>query len=197
MRMIFSMGLDAVLAALVLVPLFALLDRYYFHNPRRTVGFFLLAVYLSGVFAVVGLPDIRYIRFDFNHNFVPFRYMFSDFRSSFLNVLLFVPLGFFLPLFWKIFKKLRWTLLFGLCASVLIELLQIFTFRATDINDLITNTFGTMLGWCLGRLLLKLVPGIVPGEKVQEVYVVCGVTFATMFFIHPFLAEWVFLYVSY
>ena len=187
------MCLDAAIAAVVLVPLFVLLDRSYFHNRKHTACYFLLAVYLSGVFAIVGLPDIRYIRFDFNHNFVPLRYMFSDFRSSFLNVLLFVPLGIFLPVFWKKFKQLHWMLLFGLCTSLLIELLQIFTFRATDINDLMTNTFGTFLGWCAARILLRLVPGIVPSEKTQEVYVVCGATFAVMFFVQPFLAEWLFL----
>lgn len=192
MHRIISMCLDAALSAVVLVPLFLLLNRYYFHNAKRAACYFALAVYLSGVFAVVGLPDIRYIRFDPHFNFIPFQYMFSDFNNSFLNVLLFLPLGFFLPVLWENFKKLHWTVLFGLCTSLLIEILQIFTFRATDINDLMTNTFGTMLGWCLGRILLRLVPGIVPGKKTQEVYTVCGATFFVMFFVQPFLAEWVF-----
>lgn len=192
MHRIISMCLDAAAAAVVLVPLFLLLNRYYFHNAKRAACFFLLAVYLSGVFAVVGLPDIRYVRFNPHFNFVPFKYMFSDFHNSFLNVLLFVPLGFFLPVYWEHFKKLHRTVLFGFSTSALIELLQIFTFRATDINDLITNTLGTLLGWCLGRLLLKLVPGILPGKKTQEVYVVCGATFFVMFFVHPFFAEWIF-----
>lgn len=196
MHRILSMCLDAAVAAVVLVPLFLLLNRYYFKNTKRTACLFLLAVYFSGAFAVVGLPDIRYIRFDPHFNFIPFRYMFSDFSNSFLNVLLFVPLGFFLPVLWKHFEKLHRTVLFGFCTSMLIEVLQIFTFRATDVNDLMTNTFGTLLGWCAGRIFLRLVPGIVPGEKTQEVYAVCGVTFAVMFFVQPFLADlvWTYLY---
>lgn len=194
MHRIISMCLDAAVSAVVLVPLFLLLNRSYFHNAKRTVCYCLMAVYLSGVFAVVGLPDIRYIRFDLNFNFKPFAYMFSDFTNSFLNVLLFVPLGFLLPVLWENFRKFHWTVLFGFCTSLLIELLQIFTFRATDINDLMTNAFGTVLGWCAGRILLKIVPGIVPSEKTRDVYVVCGVTFGVMFFIQPFLAEWVFPY---
>ena len=194
MHRILSMCLDAAVSALVLVPLFLLLNRYYFHNLKRTVCLFFLAVYLSGVFAVVGLPDIRYIRFDPHFNFAPFRYMFSDFTNSALNVLLFVPLGFLLPVLWTNFKKFHWTVLFGFCTSLLIEVLQIFTFRATDINDLMTNTFGTLLGWFAARLLLRFVPGIVLSEKTKEVYVVCGVTFLVMFFVQPFLAEWIFLH---
>lgn len=194
MHRIFSMCLDALMAAMVLVPLFLLLNRYYFHSTKRTICYFILAVYLSGVFAVAGLPDIRYIRFKPHFNFVPFAYMFSDFTNTFLNVLLFIPLGFFLPVYWKSFKKPYWTVLFGFCTSLLIEILQIFTFRATDINDLMTNTVGTFLGWCIGCILLRCVPSITPKEKTQEVYVVCGITFAVMFFVHPFVAEWIFLY---
>ena len=124
------------------------------------------ALIAAGVDAVVGLPCITYIRLDFNYNFVPFLHMFSDYRSSLLNVLLFVPLGFFLPLFWKKFSAFGHTLLFGFCTSLLIELLQIFTFRATDVNDLMTNTVGTVLGYLLARVVLKLFPGTKPSARI-------------------------------
>ena len=39
----------------------------------------------------------------------------------------------------------------GLAVSLGIELLQIFTFRLTDIDDLITNTAGTVLGYEIRR----------------------------------------------
>lgn len=194
MHRILSMCLDAAIAAILLLPVFFLLNRRYFHSRTRACCYFLFAVYLSAMFAVVGLPDIRYVRFDPHFNFVPFRYMFSDFGNSFLNVLLFVPMGFFLPVFWTIFRKLRRTLWFGFCVSLLIEVLQIFTFRASDVNDLITNTAGTLAGWCAGRLLLRLMPRIRPSENERDVYVVCGTAFAVMFFLQPFLAGWIFFY---
>ena len=52
-----------------------------------------------------------------------------------------------------------------------------------------TNTAGAILGWCLGRLVLKLCPTIRPSWKTQEVFLVFGVTFAVMFLVQPFLAE--------
>ncbi len=192
MHRVLFMCLDAAIAAVVLIPLFALLDRFYFHNKTRTAFYILFAVYLSGMFAVVGLPDILYIRFEPNCNFKPFAYMFSDYRNSLLNVLLFVPMGFFLSILWSNFKKLHWTLLFGFSTSLLIEILQIFTLRATDINDLMTNTTGTFIGWCIAQLLLRWLPGIRPVWKTREVYVVCGAAFGVMFFIQPFLARIVF-----
>lgn len=190
------MCLEAAIAAVLLVPVFLILNQRYFHDWTKTICYFIFAVYLSGMDSVVGLPDVTYIRFEPNINLTPFAYMFSDFKNSFLNVLLFMPLGFFLPVFWKNFKKPYWTVLFGFCTSLLIEVLQIFTFRATDVNDLMTNTFGTFLGWCIARILLWLAPGITPGWKTKEVYVICGVTFAVMLFLQPFLSDlfWLFLY---
>lgn len=196
MHRVVSMCLEAALAAVLLVPVFLILNRRYFRDWTKTICYFLFAVYLSAVDSVVGLPDITYIRFEPNINLIPFAYMFSDFENSFLNVLLFMPLGFFLPVFWKNFKKLRWTVLFGFCVSLLIEVLQIFTFRATDVNDLMTNTLGTLLGWGIARFFLWLVPGITPGWKTKEAYVVCGVAFAVMVLFQPFLSDlvWLFLY---
>ena len=189
MYRIFAMCLEAGIAAVVLIPAFWLLNHCYFHNSRRAVCCLVLSVYLAAVDAVVGLPSVLYIRFDQNINLAPFAYMFSDYKNSLLNVLLFVPLGFLLPVLWKGFRSFFRTAGFGLAFSLFIELLQLFTFRATDINDLMTNTTGAILGACLGRLVLKLCPAIRPGWKTQEVFVVFGVTFAVMFLVQPFLAE--------
>ena len=191
MYRVFAMCLEAGIAAVILMPLYWLLNRCCFRNSRRAACCLLMSLYLAAVDAVVGLPSLLYIRFDRNINLVPFAYMFSDYKNSLLNVLLFVPLGFFLPVLWRRFRSFLPTALFGLGFSLSIEVLQLFTFRATDINDLMTNTLGTVLGWCLGRLLLKLFPSIRPGWKTREVAVVFGVTFAVMFLVQPFLAEMV------
>ena len=171
---VFAMCLEAGIAAVILIPVYWALNRYCFRNSRRTACYLTMSVYLAAVDAVVGLPSLLYIRFDGN---------------SLLNVLLFVPLGFFLPVLWKRFRSFLRTVLFGLGFSACIELLQLFTFRATDINDLMTNTVGTILGWCLGRLVLKLFPSIRPSWKTGELAVVFGVTFGVMFLAQPFLAE--------
>ena len=124
---------------------------------------------------------------------IPFLYMFSDLTNTVLNVLLFLPLGFFLPIFWTEFIPFPWAVLFGFFTSLLIESLQIFTRRATDINDLITNTAGTFLGWIIARVILRLFPGqIIPGHRVWEVYIVSAAAFAVMFFLQPFLADFLF-----
>lgn len=189
MFQLFAMCLEACAAAVLLAPIFLILNRFYFHDFKKTAGYFIFSVYLAAVDAVVGLPCITYIRLDFNFNFVPFLYMFSDYRSTLLNVLLFIPLGLFLPIFWKKFQSFGYTVLFGFCTSLSIELLQIFTLRATDVNDLMTNTFGTVLGYLIAKAVLKCLPKHIPSERTDNVFIICGVTFGVMFFFQPFLAN--------
>ena len=182
-RFVFA-GTNAAMAALVLIPLFYLLNKSI-HNKNRTAWYCLMAIYLSGVYALVGLPTVGYIRFDANINLVPFAYLFSDLTNSLLNVALFIPLGIGLPLLWKRFRNPVRTVFFGLLVSAAIEFLQLFTLRATDINDLMTNTLGTLIGWIIGRILSCFLH--IPGNsgRKRDVYQIIGIAFSVMFFLQP------------
>ena len=184
MRRFVFIGTNAAMAAVVLIPLFFLLNKSI-RNPKRSAWYCLMAVYLSGVYAVVGLPNVGFIRFAPNINLEPFAYMFSDFTNSFLNVILFVPLGALLPVLWRRFKNPFRTVLFGLLVSLGIEVLQLFTFRATDINDLMTNTLGALIGWIMGRIAVCFlhIPG--DSERKQDVYQFIGIALGVMFFLQP------------
>lgn len=84
------------------------------------------------------------------------------------NIVMFMPIGFFPKLLWR-----RWTwwksLLAGLCASVTIEAAQLFTSRSTDIDDVILNTLGAVLGYALALLAQRLWPNWTENCKVREV----------------------------
>ena len=74
-----------------------------------------------------------------------------------LNIALFIPLGFLLPLLSKPFRKWYAALGAGFGVSLLIELAQLFTGSGMcDVDDLFTNTLGAMLGWCAAMLVLAL-----------------------------------------
>ena len=74
-----------------------------------------------------------------------------------LNIALFVPLGFLLPLLARPFRKWYAALGAGFGVSLLIELTQLLTARGMcDVDDLFTNTLGAMLGWCAAMLALAL-----------------------------------------
>ena len=78
----------------------------------------------------------------------------------------------------------------GLLISCIIETSQIFTFRTTDINDLITNTIGTVIGYCVAKYLTgKFTRYIVPDSKDRDFYIICISVGMTMFLLQPFISS--------
>ncbi|MFI3284734.1 MAG: VanZ family protein [Erysipelotrichaceae bacterium] len=72
------------------------------------------------------------------------------------NILWFVPMGFLLPLICKWFNNVIKVVLFGACFSLMIEGLQwLFNSGISDIDDFITNTLGTLLGYLIYRIVKK------------------------------------------
>ncbi len=74
------------------------------------------------------------------------------------NIVLFMPLGFLVPLIWK---GIKWSavLEIGLLCSFAIEAIQFtlsyalgYTYKITDVDDLILNASGTMMGYILYRI---------------------------------------------
>jgi len=182
---------DLLPAILLLTPVYCILHKTHFHSIRKSVLYFLFSCYLSVVYVLVGLPNVAYIRPALNLNLIPFLGMVDDWKNSFLNVLLFVPLGIMLPFLWCKFRTLKNTLLFGLGASLAIELLQLLTFRATDINDLITNTFGAILGFLCATSFLKRLPAsknITGNAKTDELVIILVAVLLVMFFVYPFVS---------
>ena len=184
---IFLAAVDVVPAAVILLPLFLILYfTVYKRSFRKTSLYCLFCLYLAAVFSLVGIPNVTYFRPELNLNLIPFRGIITDLKNSILNIALFVPLGLFLPLMWTRFRRFRPAAVFGFCLSLTIELLQMLTFRATDVNDLITNLVGTVIGF----LLIKPVTDKchAAGEGRWDVYALCGLSFGIMFFLHPFLS---------
>jgi len=163
-------------------------------NTRQFLAYASFAVYLSAVYALTGLPTVLFVRFDPSVSLIPFAGMMNDLKNAILNVLLFLPLGFLLPLLWQTYRDFRKTLCFGFALTLCIELLQIFTFRATDINDIITNTLGTCLGFLTAALFLRKRP-VQTGNELRDCFFLIGMTAAVMFFVQPLISSAIWKYV--
>jgi len=100
-------------------------------------------------------------------NLIPFKtlyeYLFvnntsvSDWSSVsilniFANTLLFLPLGLLTPLLWEKYDSFYKILTLGLISTCLIEFIQIFIGRSTDIDDVILNTIGIIIGYTMFKL---------------------------------------------
>ena len=96
-----------------------------------------------------------------------------------------VPLGLLLPFVWKAYRKFRVTVLSGAGFSALIEVSQLLTTRATDIDDLIANTLGTAVGFAVWFAFAKLfgqrMKTTVDGSKEAWIYI--AISFCGMFFL--------------
>lgn len=88
-------------------------------------------------------------------------------RNIVLNILLFVPLGFLLPLGIRRFRKFWITYLTGLLCTVCIELLQLVLQRGiAEMDDIFNNFLGTMIGYgCFA--FVRSLRNVVSGKKAD------------------------------
>ena len=187
MIQIYLAAVDVVPAAIILVPLFLILYWTAYHRSVwKSSLYCLFCLYLSAVFSLVGIPNVTYFRPGLNLNLIPFLGIIEDLKNSLLNILLFVPLGFFLPVLWTRFRRFIPVFFFGFGLSLAVELLQMLTYRATDVNDLITNTLGTAIGYFIAKPLVARHSAV--SNNGADSCRLCVLSFCVMFFLHPFLS---------
>lgn len=163
MNELIFIGYEALCTVIPAIALYFLLRRHRRAKgiPDARLGFWMIlimSVYAAGVFSVTGTGTVYHIKqygldkMATQYSLVPFAAKEFDVVSYLLNVVLFVPLGFLLPLIWENKNKLWKILLAGLSFSLLIELSQLLNLRNTDIDDLLLNTLGAVIGFVLFRL---------------------------------------------
>lgn len=68
------------------------------------------------------------------------------------NIMLFIPLGFFVPAVFKNMRKFWKTSLLAFAVTFSIEFFQYFAGRSSDIDDIIMNLLGAIIGYVLFEL---------------------------------------------
>ena len=126
------------------------------------VFYYYLCVMLTRIVGILTLSE--YIRlselgesfFNPNINIIPFADGFS--MGFIFNIFLFIPLGFLCPFISKSYQSVKNIFLIGCGLSLSIEINQLFTlWRATDIDDLIANTVGALVGYFCFKVIHKLI----------------------------------------
>ena len=124
-------------------------EKTYLRLHLIWVYIFLIYIYLA--FSVAGIGSVwdigqygRIIRIK-EINLIPFNS--EGIRTYILNIIMFMPLGFLLPLIWEKFRNSVKVFYTGLGFSLAIEICQLFNHRATDIDDLMMNSLGAILGY--------------------------------------------------
>ncbi|MDR1472990.1 MAG: VanZ family protein [Lactobacillales bacterium] len=109
-------------------------------------------VFISTSLSLVGFPPLselkRYSKIGVGLFHPDISLLHGIIKDDILNIIFFVPLGFLLPLFWQSYRDLKKTAIFGFCFSLFLEISQLFNlYRWSEVNDIIMNTLGGLIGW--------------------------------------------------
>jgi glycopeptide antibiotics resistance protein len=128
------------------------------------------------------------------------------FLQVLFNVFFFVPLGFLLAYRWR--RGVLSALGISFAVSLLIEATQgtglwglmPCPYRLADVDDLLTNTLGGLLGWLLGRWLMRYLPSPRPEKesdldpptrrRIALAHAMDIYTFAFVFVVAALLLSW-------
>ena len=185
--------LDKLCGAIVSLPL-VIIYIFLFDRGRakRKWGWMvLLTLYLNAMYIVIGVPGVQYICWDPTLNLIPFQdFSARNMEGMVLNAIMFAPLGFLLPAYFERYRHWGRTLAAGFLTSLTVELIQLFTFRATDVDDLIMNTLGTLVGFLLAKLILRHRTAVYRGKKDWlELIVVNAIILLVIVFVRYLLME--------
>lgn len=97
-------------------------------------------------------------------NLVPFRFMTENWAmgirkqitQTIANILMFLPLGFITPVAFNRIRSFKKTTISMVFFSFLIEFVQYFIGRSADIDDIMLNTLGGILGYLIFKSFFKL-----------------------------------------
>ncbi len=126
-----------------------------FHNELMM---FLFGIYILCIFYVVTFQDVDWS----TSNFIPFKEIFRYdvgsrlfFKNVIGNMIMFMPYGLFIAYFVRV-KKISLLLLLSFILSFTIEVTQLFIGRVFDVDDIMLNLIGSLIGFLLYRMIDKV-----------------------------------------
>ena len=178
-RDIISIGSSFITLGIVVVALIGVILLVYnliakFRKQKKvsiSIGRLLLyAVFIIYLVVVVGATMLRYRMHSFAGGIgeiYPLFYSYKEawnhfsareWRNIILNVMMFVPFGFLLPLVSEKFQAFWKTYLAGFLFTFLIEMTQLlFNLGICELDDFMNNTVGAMIGYGFYRLFMFIV----------------------------------------
>ena len=94
------------------------------------------------------------------------------YRNIIGNIIMFVPFGFFTSYYLKLNKK-RIIFYLALIVSIVIELIQLKIGRAFDVDDIILNIVGSLLGYYLYRVMDKVFGDL--SDTIKGTFIIIGI----------------------
>lgn len=144
-----------ILSSLRIAQIIKYHEKIKFYNEMIKLGFVL---YIIALFYIVTFQDVSWS----TSNFIPFKEIFRYqlFSSSFYknvmgNLIMFMPYGFFISYFLKLDKK-KIALFMSLLVSLTIEITQLLIGRVFDVDDILLNVLGGLLGYYIYKFIYDI-----------------------------------------
>lgn len=170
---------------------------YLLKNKKKIILYkelltLLFVIYVLCLFYIVTFQDVSFN----NSNFVLFREMLRyDFGSRLFiknvigNVILFLPYGFFMTYYLKL-DKVKSIFGLSLLISLTIETTQLMIGRVFDIDDIILNVIGGIVGFYIYKLMEKINVGLPLVLKKPIIYNIIMVFLLTLFLVYLIGIRW-------
>lgn len=146
-----------IILSVVSYLIFRMISRIKFKNKiniKNEIMLILFIIYLLILFSIVTYPVNEYGLNNFNLFEEIRRYKFGSmlFMQNILgNVLMFIPFGMFLNAYFNI-KRLP-LFFITIIYSLAIEITQLIIGRVFDIDDILLNLIGSIIGWYLSKYI--------------------------------------------
>lgn len=162
--------------------------------PKRKMTLIaIFAIYLFLVISVTGAGSIYDIGKYENLirpgeiTLLPFTSGGTNYMTYILNVIMFMPLGFLVPLIWDKARNFWYIFVTGFGFSFLIECSQLLNRRNSALDDILMNTLGAIIGYGILLLFLKLIKKPLKiGQQIfkYEPFIYIGAVFFGNFFLY-------------
>jgi len=104
-----------------------------------------------------GIASANFIPFKTIMMYIKYYETMNSFENLIGNILVFIPLGFILPRAFYKFNHPVWLVFFSFVFIMDVELFQLVTrFGAFDVDDIILNMLGVILGFLITKMIEKL-----------------------------------------
>ena len=120
-----------------------------------------------GLLGIINIVPIKETINTFMHSETGMR---NSLRNLIGNILVFMPLGFFMPLLFDKFNNLKKVLKVGCLSSLAIELSQLFVgSNVCDIDDVIYNTLGALAGFICYKTFETIIKKVNLKNKLDKI----------------------------
>ena len=159
-------------------------NRYEIITTTLFATYIIMVFHITGVGTLYDLVRIQPRLLLGRINLIPFSRE-INWSGYFLNALMFAPLGIFLPVLWGKFSSFLNVFIYSFGLSLLIEVSQIFSLRGCDIDDLIMNTAGAMIGLVFYRVISRFIKleCIDRHKSPRELFVIILILYFARFFL--------------